>query len=69
MKVYVLIHHWVDLSAYNVYGTIPFHDDFVGVYSTKEKAEAVAISLGYSLDTTSFASQDNCASIKEFDVK
>lgn len=72
MKVYALFHNWVDIYAYSLSHTNPFHQDLLGIYDTKEKAEQEAKNRGMILDqaNTFLSNQtENMASIKEYEVE
>ena len=42
-KVYVVMLNWCDGYAMNCYGTDPFHNEVLRIYSSKDSADKAAI--------------------------
>lgn len=70
MVVYGLFHNWVDLEAYNEYGTDPFHKDLIGLYHIKESAELEALKRDMKLTPRKYANEEGeFAIIEELEVQ
>ena len=70
MKVFALFDDWVDIYALGEYGTDPFHEDLLGVFTTREKAEEEAKKRGLSLVKRRYSNEEGkFGIIKEIEVQ
>ena len=68
MKVFALYDSWVDIFA--ACGADPFHKDFLGLFTTRKKAEKEAKRRGLSLIERGYSNEEGkIGIIKEIEVQ